>query len=58
MFLHERKLNMYNEGDSTHYDQKIEHCTIRRCWDECLSRSDFIRRKREVEIFNRYIYIQ
>ena len=55
IFLKVRYLNMYNEGDLTHYGQVLEHCNIRKCWEECKSRSDFFRRKREIEIFNRYL---
>ncbi|XP_052058893.1 xanthine dehydrogenase/oxidase-like isoform X1 [Mytilus californianus] len=47
-----RKLNMYNEGDLTHFGQVIEQCNIKKCWEECKDRSEFIKRKRDVEIFN------
>uniref|UniRef100_A0A672UX13 Xanthine dehydrogenase n=1 Tax=Strigops habroptila TaxID=2489341 RepID=A0A672UX13_STRHB len=36
-----RKLNLYNEGDLTHFNQKLEGFTLRRCWDECLSSSSY-----------------
>ncbi|VDI11835.1 putative selenate reductase molybdopterin-binding subunit, partial [Mytilus galloprovincialis] len=47
-----RKLNMYNEGDLTHFGQVVEDCNVRKCWEECKDRSEFIKRKRDVEIFN------
>ncbi|XP_053396021.1 xanthine dehydrogenase/oxidase-like isoform X1 [Mercenaria mercenaria] len=47
-----RELNLYQEGDRTHYGQLLEHCTVQRCWDECLNQSDYFRRKKEVDIFN------
>ncbi|KAM4772306.1 xanthine dehydrogenase/oxidase [Rhinophrynus dorsalis] len=48
-----RKLNMYNEGDLTHFNQKLEGCTAQRCWDECLKLSNYQERKASVEEFNR-----
>lgn len=47
------KLNLYKDGDLTHYNQKMENCTLHRCWDQCLMQSDFKNRKKEVEKFNR-----
>lgn len=47
-----RKMNLYNEGEKTHFGQILEKCNIRRCWDECITKSDFYKRKRDVEIFN------
>ncbi|XP_021371273.1 xanthine dehydrogenase/oxidase-like [Mizuhopecten yessoensis] len=47
-----REINMYNEGDLTHFNQPLDNCNIRRCWEECLQRSEVHRRSREVEIFN------
>ncbi|NXV76184.1 XDH oxidase, partial [Atlantisia rogersi] len=48
-----RKLNLYNEGDLTHFNQKLEGFTLRRCWDECLSSSSYHARKKEIEDFNK-----
>jgi Xanthine dehydrogenase, molybdopterin-binding subunit B len=47
-------MNFYKEGDETHYNQPLEHCTIQRCWDECLGSADYVNRKKQVEEFNRY----
>ncbi|KAF5273874.1 hypothetical protein FQA39_LY00989 [Lamprigera yunnana] len=47
------RLNFYQEGDVTHYNQKLLYCNILRCWEECLESSSFYRRKNEVEKFNR-----
>lgn len=47
------RMNLYREGDLTHYNQKLEYCTMLRCWDECVSSSNFAGRKKEVEQFNR-----
>jgi len=46
-------MNLYKEGDKTHYNQPLEHCTVQRCWDECLERADYVHRKKQVEEFNR-----
>uniref|UniRef100_A0A672VB00 Xanthine dehydrogenase/oxidase n=1 Tax=Strigops habroptila TaxID=2489341 RepID=A0A672VB00_STRHB len=48
-----RKLNLYNEGDLTHFNQKLEGFTLRRCWDECLSSSSYHARKKLIEEFNK-----
>ncbi|XP_060084653.1 xanthine dehydrogenase/oxidase-like [Ylistrum balloti] len=47
-----REVNMYSEGDLTHFNQKLENCNIRRCWDECLQSSEANHRCCEVAIFN------
>lgn len=47
------KLNMLKAGDITHYNQKIERCAVDRCWDECISNSNFYQRKLDVDTFNR-----
>lgn len=48
-----RNLNLYNEGDLTHFNQKLEGFTLRRCWDECLSSSSYHARKKLIEEFNK-----
>lgn len=45
--------NMYREGDLTHYGQRLNHCTLNRCWNECIEYSNYWQRKNEVTIFNR-----
>ncbi|XP_045494604.1 xanthine dehydrogenase-like [Colias croceus] len=46
-------VNMYNEGDFTYYDQELIHCTIKRCWQECIETSNYWQRKSKVQEFNR-----
>ncbi|XP_022116167.2 xanthine dehydrogenase [Pieris rapae] len=46
-------VNMYREGDFTFYDQELIHCTVSRCWSECIESSNYWQRKKEVEEFNR-----
>lgn len=29
-----RELNMYHEGDVTHFGQALEHCRVRTCWEQ------------------------
>nr|XP_033794956.1 xanthine dehydrogenase/oxidase [Geotrypetes seraphini] len=48
-----RKLNLYEEGDLTHFNQRLEGFTLQRCWEECLMSSKFHQRKKEIEEFNR-----
>ncbi|PNW76169.1 hypothetical protein CHLRE_12g545101v5 [Chlamydomonas reinhardtii] len=47
-----RTLNMYNEGDVTHFGQVMEHCRARACWDTVLASSDYSRRLGAVAEFN------
>ncbi|XP_052756118.1 xanthine dehydrogenase-like [Galleria mellonella] len=46
-------LNMYREGDLTHYNQSLKYCTLSRCWNECIENSAYWRRKVEVDEFNK-----
>ncbi|OCT77525.1 hypothetical protein XELAEV_18028617mg [Xenopus laevis] len=48
-----KQLNLYSEGDLTHFNQKLESCTIRRCWEECLKQANYQERKYSIEEFNR-----
>jgi len=44
---------MYKEGDETHYQQLLDYCTVRRCWDECYTASSYETLKAEVAAFNK-----
>lgn len=48
-----RQINLYQENLTTHYGQALEHCTMQRCWDECLEKSNFSERKRNIDEFNK-----
>ncbi|XP_071487031.1 xanthine dehydrogenase/oxidase-like [Diadema antillarum] len=48
-----RELNFYKDGDIAMMNQKIENCNIERCWEQCLEKSNFYTRRRNVDIFNR-----
>ena len=47
-----RQLNMYKEGDATHFGQKLERWHIPRMTDELLRSSQFSERQKAVEQFN------
>ncbi|XP_020282076.1 xanthine dehydrogenase [Pseudomyrmex gracilis] len=47
------ELNLYKEGDVTHYNQELVNCTLDRCWNECLVFSRYNERIIEVERYNR-----
>lgn len=49
------ELNLYKEGDFTHYNQKLEYCTLQKCWKECLETSEYNIRKKEVDRFNKLV---
>uniref|UniRef100_A0A3Q2TXX1 Xanthine dehydrogenase n=1 Tax=Fundulus heteroclitus TaxID=8078 RepID=A0A3Q2TXX1_FUNHE len=51
--LQVRRLNLYLEGESTPYNQILHGVTLDRCWDECLSRSEYERRRAAADLFNR-----
>lgn len=48
-----RSLNLYREGDRTHYNQILDHCTLDRCWSECRISSRLDERRSAIESFNR-----
>uniref|UniRef100_A0A3Q3N181 Xanthine dehydrogenase/oxidase n=1 Tax=Mastacembelus armatus TaxID=205130 RepID=A0A3Q3N181_9TELE len=48
-----RRLNLYTEGESTPYNQVLDHVTLDRCWDECLSRSRYHQRQAAIDLYNR-----
>ncbi|KAK5644720.1 hypothetical protein RI129_006020 [Pyrocoelia pectoralis] len=47
------QMNLYKEGDITHYNQRLDYCNLTRCWNECLESSNFYQRRVEVEKYNR-----
>ncbi|EFJ45339.1 hypothetical protein VOLCADRAFT_63971 [Volvox carteri f. nagariensis] len=47
-----RTLNMYKEGDVTHFGQVLEHCRARACWETVLGSSSFTERRDKVAEFN------
>lgn len=47
-----RTLNMYREGDLTHFNQTLDYCTLSRCWQQCLAGSLFDERRSQVDLFN------
>lgn len=48
------KLNLYRENLTTHYGQVLTHCTLQKCWDECVEKSNMLERKRNIDNFNKY----
>ncbi|CAF2744826.1 unnamed protein product [Rotaria sp. Silwood2] len=48
-----RRLNLFKEGDTTHYGQVLELWNVPRILDELSKSSDFIQRQRNVTEFNR-----
>lgn len=47
------KLNLYREGDLTHYNQALNHCTLSRCFDEVVQMSKYYERLSAIQEFNR-----
>ncbi|XP_037944035.1 xanthine dehydrogenase-like [Teleopsis dalmanni] len=47
------KLNFYETGDITHYNQKLDTLQINRCFDECLEQSNFYEKRKKIQEFNK-----
>ncbi|XP_048480655.1 xanthine dehydrogenase [Plutella xylostella] len=47
------EINLYKENQLTHYNQTLTHCTLTRCWTECITTSGYWQRKEAIESFNR-----
>ncbi|KAM3964100.1 xanthine dehydrogenase rosy [Aphomia sociella] len=47
------RLNLYKENSCTHYGQLITHCTLQKCWDECIQKSELAVRKINIDKFNK-----
>ncbi|XP_058820273.1 xanthine dehydrogenase [Topomyia yanbarensis] len=47
------ELNMYQEGDKTHYNEIIGNCNVRRCWTEVIESSDYEDRRAAINQFNK-----
>jgi len=52
-FVQVRKLNLYKDGDTTHYNQTLVDVTLDRCWTQVLQQADYEHRKLDVDKFNR-----
>ncbi|CAH1790691.1 unnamed protein product [Owenia fusiformis] len=48
-----REMNMYKEGDKTHYNQTIERCNIESCWKQVLEQSNYHKRLEQIDEYNR-----
>ncbi|XP_033106657.1 xanthine dehydrogenase/oxidase-like [Anneissia japonica] len=49
-----REINMLQDGESTYCNQKVQDLyLIKRCWNECLNKSDYEMRQLQVNEFNR-----
>ena len=44
-----REINLFQQGDKTHYGQHLEECSLQRCWDECKSLNGYDNEKNEIE---------
>lgn len=47
-----RERNLYKTGDTTHFGQVIERCTLNRCWEEVLDQSNYDTLRTNVQKFN------
>ncbi|CRK96356.1 CLUMA_CG009773, isoform A [Clunio marinus] len=51
-YLEIMTINMYKNGDLTHYNQVVENCNVRRCFEEVKKSSEMEKRSSEVRKFN------
>jgi len=47
-----RQLNMYKEGDITHFGQAMEHCRVGPCWEQAMRNSQYETRRAQVDAYN------
>ncbi|XP_011496569.1 PREDICTED: xanthine dehydrogenase-like, partial [Ceratosolen solmsi marchali] len=47
------EVNLCKEGQITFYNQKLENCSIQRCWNECLEFSNYNQRLEYIKIYNK-----
>ncbi len=47
-----RRLNLYKEGDLTHFGQRLEQWNVPQLLDQLVKSSDFMQRQKSVEEFN------
>jgi CO/xanthine dehydrogenase Mo-binding subunit len=47
-----RELNMYKEGDKTHFGQALQDWNVPTLWQQIKQSSDYERRRKEVDAFN------
>ncbi|KAM6307643.1 LOW QUALITY PROTEIN: aldehyde oxidase-like [Aegotheles albertisi] len=50
-----REINMYKENEQTHFKQKLDPQNLIQCWNECMEKSAYYRRKTAVN-FNKQNY--
>jgi xanthine dehydrogenase/oxidase len=47
-----RQVNMYKDGDITHFNQKLEDFFVPTMWDQVMQESAYAQRRKEIEEFN------
>ncbi|XP_010216199.1 PREDICTED: aldehyde oxidase [Tinamus guttatus] len=51
-----REINMYRENEQTHFKQRLDPENLIRCWNECMEKSAYYRRKTAIKEFNKQNY--
>jgi xanthine dehydrogenase/oxidase len=47
-----RHLNLYHDGDHTHFRQALVDCHIQKCWEELIEKADVQQRRIAIDKFN------
>ncbi|CAI5447919.1 unnamed protein product [Caenorhabditis angaria] len=50
---HLREINFYDEGECTPFGMHLRQCNVRRTWEECRVNSEYDKRKKDVEKYNK-----
>ncbi|XP_056392201.1 aldehyde oxidase 1-like isoform X2 [Hyla sarda] len=51
-----RQKNMYKDIGQTHYKQEFDSTNLMRCWNECLEKSSYTKRRTQIQKFNKESY--
>ncbi|XP_075175818.1 aldehyde oxidase 1-like, partial [Anomaloglossus baeobatrachus] len=51
-----REKNMYTGIARTHYKQEFDSTNLMRCWNECLAKSSYAKRRSDIQKFNKENY--
>ncbi|XP_071977273.1 aldehyde oxidase 1-like isoform X2 [Engystomops pustulosus] len=51
-----REKNMYKDIGRTHYKQEFDATNLTRCWNECMEKSSYTKRRTDIQTFNKENY--
>ena len=57
IYLQVREVNLYNEGDKTHYNKELTECNLRCCWSDVMKQANFTQLRKQTDLFNRWMLL-